>query len=53
MLGLIGRGGGRGGEVRMGTKFGELEEKTGKGLYYTLFFRPGGEVHKYKGFSWI
>jgi len=27
----IGRGGGRGGEVRMGTKFGRLEKKRGGG----------------------
>lgn len=39
MLGSIGRGGGRGGEVRMDTKFGGLEKKMG-GLYYIYFFPP-------------
>ena len=38
----IGRGGGRGGEVRMGTKFGRLEKKRGGGggVVSYVFFSP-------------
>lgn len=44
MLGSIGRGGGRGGEVRMDTKFGGLEKKKKWGVCIIyIFFRPGGE----------
>jgi len=40
MPGLIGRRGGKGGEVRMGTKFGRLEKKRGGVVLYSFLFLP-------------